>query len=195
MRAEGTVLAPISLGRTWTSYVNVLRGIVDMQRVANTEHALVCSSSPNQEQIDFLQHLRVTPDHGSATRCSRSKVRVELSEYSLHISGERRRHQSLPQAARRPGTRRVAAIQAQQGRKLRGREACPRWRRPAVAGAPPDRSAVLADERAVAARTSQGPARPPVAGGYAHCPGRPRVRDPVSPARARRPVGRPRDHR
>jgi hypothetical protein len=89
MRAEGTVLAPISLGRTWTYYVNVLRGIVDMQRVANTEHALVCSTSPKQEQIDFLQHLRVTPDHGIRDALLSIQVRVELSEYSLHISGER----------------------------------------------------------------------------------------------------------
>jgi hypothetical protein len=89
MRAEGTVLAPISLGRTWTYYVNVLRGIVDMQRVANTENALVCSSSPNQEQIDFLQHLRITPDHGIRDALLSIQVRVELSEYSLHISGER----------------------------------------------------------------------------------------------------------
>jgi hypothetical protein len=89
MRAEGTVLAPISVGRTWTYYVNVLRGIVDMQRVASTEHALVCSTSPKQEQIDFLQHLRVTADYGIPDALLSIQVRVELSEYSLHISGAR----------------------------------------------------------------------------------------------------------
>src|SRR5207249_10032133 len=87
MRAEGTVLAPISLGRTWTYYLNVLRGIVDMQRVANTEHALDCSTSPKDEQIDFLKHLRVTPDHGLRDALLSIQVRVELSEYSLHLAG------------------------------------------------------------------------------------------------------------
>jgi hypothetical protein len=89
MRTEGTVLAPISLGRTWTYYVNVLRGIVDMQRVANTEHTLVCSTAPRQEQIDFLEHLRVTADHAIRDALLSIQVRVELSEYSLHISGNR----------------------------------------------------------------------------------------------------------
>jgi len=109
MRAEGTVLAPISLGRTWTYYVNVLRGILDMQRVANPEHALVCSPSPKQEQIDFLEHMRVTPDHGIRDALLSIQVRVELSEYSLHLSGSpsvvslsRKRPDRLAQVVWRP---------------------------------------------------------------------------------------------
>jgi hypothetical protein len=111
MRAEGTVLAPVSPGRTWTYYVNVLRGIVDMQRVASTEHALVCSTSPRQESIDFLEHVRVTPDFAIRDALLSIQVRVELSEYSLHISGNRdvvslsrRRPDRLAQVVWRPYT-------------------------------------------------------------------------------------------
>jgi hypothetical protein len=89
MKAEGTVLTRNSLGRTWTYYVNVLRNVIDMQRVANSEHALVCSTSPKQEQIDFLEHIRITSDHGIRDALLSIEVRVRLSEYSLHLSGER----------------------------------------------------------------------------------------------------------
>jgi len=99
MRAEGTVLTRNSLGRTWIYYVNVLRNIIDMQRVANSEHALVCSTSPKQEQIDFLEHLRITSDHGIRDALLSIEVRVRLSEHSLHLSGERA---TLEMSRRRP---------------------------------------------------------------------------------------------
>jgi hypothetical protein len=88
MTAEGTVLTRSSLGRTWTYFVNVLRNVIDMQRVANSEHALVCSTSPRQEQIDFLEHVRVT-DRGIRDALLSIEVRVRLSEYSLQLTGDR----------------------------------------------------------------------------------------------------------
>src|SRR5258708_20858983 len=70
-----------------------------MQRVGNREYGVVCSGSPTQEEIDFLEHVRVTSDHGIRDALLSIEVRVRLSEYSLHLSGER---ETINLSRRRP---------------------------------------------------------------------------------------------
>lgn len=88
MQARGTVLTRSALGRSWTYYINVLREIVDLPRAAEkVDRPLRCSTLPSQEQIDFLANIRVT-DQAYARALLSVRVTVELSEYSLQLSGE-----------------------------------------------------------------------------------------------------------
>jgi hypothetical protein len=90
IQTHGTVLTRSAFGRSWTYSIYVLREIVDLARAAEkVDRPLRCSTAPSQEQIDFLAHIRVSRDHDFARALLSINVTVELSEYSLHLSGER----------------------------------------------------------------------------------------------------------
>lgn len=100
MRTKGTVLTRSAIGRSWTYHINILREVVDLARAAEkVDRPLRCSTSPSQEQIDFLENIRVTSDQSFSRALFSIQVNVRLSEYSLQLAGE---HETLTLARRQP---------------------------------------------------------------------------------------------
>jgi hypothetical protein len=84
LREKGTLLTRSVSGKRWSYYVNVLPGIVNMQRIGDElDEPLACDSHPMQEQIDFLRHIWVSRDTSQAGALLSVRVQVRLMERSL----------------------------------------------------------------------------------------------------------------
>ena len=89
LKSEGTAITRSTQGRTWDYQINVLRSLVDWQRIASTvDRPLAADPSPHQEQIDFFRAIQITPDHTLSGSLFSVRVRVRLAERSLCTMGE-----------------------------------------------------------------------------------------------------------
>jgi hypothetical protein len=88
LRERGTVLTRSVSGRRWSYYVNVLPGVVDMQRIGDElADPLACGPQAPQEQIDFLRHIWITREESLTGALLSIKVQVRLMERSLYSQG------------------------------------------------------------------------------------------------------------
>lgn len=89
LREKGTVLTGSVSGRRWDYYVNVLPGILDMQRICGElDDPLAREAQGAREQVAFLRHVWVTRDKGLPDAVLSVRVQVHLAERSLSTVGD-----------------------------------------------------------------------------------------------------------
>jgi hypothetical protein len=89
LRDAGTPVTGRLAGRTWTYYLNLLRDLVDPQRIASPlPSPLAVGATKREEQAGFFASLRVTPERPMEGAFLSVRVRVQLSERSLRQTGE-----------------------------------------------------------------------------------------------------------
>jgi hypothetical protein len=120
LKAGGAAVTERLDGRTWEYFVNVNRGLVNLDRIANAlDRPLARDETPSNELVAFFRSIRITPDRGLSSSLFSVPVRIRLGERSLMSSGETPRgsiardpHPRLVQVLWRPYATTVGRDQA-----------------------------------------------------------------------------------
>lgn len=89
LKTAGTPATTSAAGRSWDYHVNVLRSVVDPQRIASPlDRPLAVEDAPGRETLGFFRHVRISAGAALPGSLLTLRVRVRLAERSLHAAGD-----------------------------------------------------------------------------------------------------------